>query len=122
MAFDKKMLALAATVAAQYGDNSHRRMFRLGAVGLRCDNVIVKSSNIVTEIPEIQCHAEARLSKKLTPRSTVWVARVRRDNGEWNIARPCPSCELILKSVGVERVVYTISSNEWGVLDLRRAT
>jgi tRNA(Arg) A34 adenosine deaminase TadA len=117
-AADKKMLKAAAAAALQgasRGDDI--RTFFLGAVGLRNDGVIVASRNVASRDVALSHHAEARLSRKLTPNSEVWVARVRK-NGEWAMAKPCASCQLKLRVAGVTRVVYTIDINEWGVLDL----
>jgi len=117
-AADKKMLKAAAAAALQgasRGDDI--RTFFLGAVGLRNDGVIVASRNVASRDVALSHHAEARLSRKLTPNSEVWVARVRK-NGEWAMAKPCSSCQLKLRVAGVTRVVYTIDINEWGVLDL----
>lgn len=116
--FDRKMLKVAATAALQgatRGDDI--RTFFLGAVGIRNDGVIVASRNVASRDVALSHHAEARLCRKLTPNSEVWVARVRK-NGEWALARPCASCQVRLKSVGITKVTYTIDENEWGVIEL----
>jgi tRNA(Arg) A34 adenosine deaminase TadA len=113
---DDDMLSLAAGTALRKDD---RRSFRLGAVGIRNDGTIVSAANGPSPYPCAQVHAEVRLSQKLTPGSTVWVARIRHD-GTLGMARPCPTCERRLKSAGVHRVVYTISDAEHGVIDLTR--
>lgn len=119
MSSDRKMLQMAA-VAGTRGEakGGQRRQFVLGAVGLRNDGVLVRSCNIASPVPAPEHHAETRLVRKLTPGSTVWVARVSRKTGDWAMAKPCPNCERRLRSAGVERVVYTIDANEWGVLSL----
>lgn len=122
MASDKKMLVDAAVVAIRTKLNDRSidpRSFLLGAIGLRNDGVFVSSRNIAAPDCAPEHHAETRLVRKLTPGSTVWVARVTRKDGKWAIAKPCPGCERRLRSAGVARVVYTISPNEWGVMDLR---
>jgi hypothetical protein len=119
MASDKKMLAVAAETALSSTNTSRdRRVFLLGAVGQRNDGVYVMSRNVASTDVVPSHHAEARLTRKLTPDSTVWVARVRRKNGEWALSRPCNSCQAQLQRAGVRRVVYTIGPNEWGVIDL----
>lgn len=119
MSFDKKMLTAAAEAA---GRNSSRgrdpRGFLIGAVGVRADGVIVASKNVAATDLAPNHHAEARLSRKLTPNSTVWVARILRASDDWAMARPCQGCQNRMRSVGVRRVVYTIGPDEWGVLDL----
>ena len=115
---DRKMLKVAAAAALQgaaRGDDI--RTFFLGAVGIRNDGVLVASRNVASRDVALSHHAEARLVRKLTPNSEVWVARVRK-NGEWALARPCQSCQVRLKSAGIARVTYTIDENEWGVMEL----
>ena len=115
---DDDMLSLAAGTALRKDD---RRSFRLGAVGIRNDGALVSSTNGPSPFPCPEVHAEARLCNKLTPGSTVWVARIRHD-GTLGMARPCHTCQKRLRSSGVRRVVYTISDTEHGVLDLNRDT
>jgi len=115
---DRKMLKVAAASALQgltRGDDI--RTFFLGAVGIRNDGVLVASRNVASRDVAPSHHAEARLVRKLTPNSAVWVARVRK-NGEWALARPCQSCQIRLKSAGIARVTYTIGEDEWGVIEL----
>lgn len=117
MSSDKKMLAMAARAAMLGQFRPHeRRQFILGAVGVRNDGVLVESRNIASPIPAPEHHAETRLARKLTPGSEVWVARVSKRTGGWAMAKPCPNCERRLRLAGVERVVYTIGDDEWGVL------
>lgn len=121
MSLDKKMLIEAAAVAIRLKSNDRKidlRSFLLGAVGLRADGVFVSSRNIAAPDLVPQHHAEARLVRKLTPNSYVWVARVSRKNGDWCLAKPCPGCQRLLRSSGVKRVVYTIAPGEWGVIDM----
>jgi deoxycytidylate deaminase len=115
---DDDMLSLAAGTAMRKDDC---RSFKLGAIGLRNDGTIVSALNGPAPNKCSQVHAEARLCQKLTPGSTVWVARIRHD-GTLGMARPCPSCQRRLRSTGVVKVIYTISDNEHGVLDLSRGT
>lgn len=117
---DKRMLALAASLAVRSKDRKvDNRTFFFGAVGLRSDGVIVSSRNVAAPDFEPAAHAEARLGKKLTRGSTVWIVRIARKDGQWAMARPCPNCESRLRSIGVQRVIYSISPNEWGVIDMR---
>ncbi len=115
---DDAMLSMAAGTALRKDD---RRSFRLGAVGIRNDGALVSSTNGPSPFPCPEVHAEARLCNKLTPGSTVWVARIRHD-GSLGMARPCHTCQKRLRSAGVTRVVYTISDVEHGVLNLDRDT
>lgn len=114
MSLDKKMLAEAARVAIGAEDN---RNFLLGAIGLRPDGILVSSRNIAAPNTAPHHHAETRLIRKLTPGSTIWVARVSKGDGCWALAKPCPGCENRLRSVGIKKIVYTIGPGEWGIID-----
>ena len=119
MASDKKMLTEAAAVAVNKSSKSDdKRSFFLGAVGLRNDGVFVFAKNVPATDHVPGHHAETRLVRKMTPDSTVWVARVARKDGRWAMAKPCASCERRLRSAGIRRVVYTIGPEEWGVINL----
>lgn len=119
MSIDKKMLRAAASAAIQNDERGNDiRTFFLGSVGLRNDGVLVSSRNVASRDVALSHHAEARLARKLTPQSEVWVARIRK-NGEWAMARPCASCQNKLRMAGVSRVVYTLGPDEWGVMDLK---
>lgn len=110
------MLLLAAGVGMRRVD---ARAFRLGAVGIRRDGAMVSASNGPAPFPHPDAHAEARLTAKLTPDSTVWVARMRRD-GTIGPARPCVHCMVRLRAAGVSRVAYSISDTEHGVIHFSR--
>lgn len=109
---DLDYLRLAALSASRKSD---RRSFLLGAVGRRSDGALVRASNGPSFYPEPCAHAEARLARKLDVGSEVWVARVARGGG-LALAKPCASCQRILRSRGVKRVVFSMSSTEYGVL------
>lgn len=123
MSLDKKMLITAASVAVKSQDKSiDNRSFLLGAVGIRSDGVIVSSRNIAATDCAPNHHAETRLIRKLTPNSTIWVARISKKDGSWAMARPCTGCQKRLRLAGVTKVVYTIGPNEWGIWYLRRTS
>lgn len=61
-------------------------------------------------------HAEQRIARKLDKGSAVYVARQHR-NGDYAMARPCSSCERILRSRKVSRVFYTVGPKEYGVME-----
>lgn len=93
--------------AAQIGQaGDPRRHFRLGAVGIRKDGKTVSARNSPTPHRNPKAHAEARLARKLTPDSIVFVSR-NLHNGDSAMSKPCKSCQRILKSVGVKKVYYT---------------
>jgi tRNA(Arg) A34 adenosine deaminase TadA len=104
---------LAAKAADRQDD---LRAHRVGAIGLRADGVMVVAANGPAKMRTPQAHAEARLCRKLDFYGTVFVARRNIDG--YALAKPCPNCETVLQSRRVKRVYYTISNNEYGVLDL----
>lgn len=118
MSIDKRMLAMAAEVARDKPARYDNRSFCLGAVGLRNDGVLVTAKNIAAANIVPTHHAEARVVRKLTPDSIVWVARVLRSTGEWTLSRPCKGCQSRMRAAGVRKVVYTIAKDEWGTIQL----
>jgi cytidine deaminase len=118
VSIDKRMLALAAEVAKDNPEKYDNRSFYLGAVGLRNDGVLVTAKNIAAKDVVPTHHAEARVVRKLTPDSIVWVARISRSTGEWTLSRPCNGCQRRMKIAGVKKVVYTIGPEEWGTIQL----
>lgn len=93
----------------------------LACIIRRNDGTVVSSRNghvpncVVT--PSI--HAEARASRKADVGSVAYVSRVTRD-GNYALARPCPSCQILMRARGVAMVYYTVSNEEWGCLELSR--
>lgn len=118
MSIDRRMLAMAADVARDNPERYDNRSFCLGAVGLRNDGVLVTAKNIAAANIVPTHHAEARVVRKLTPNSVVWVARVLRSTGEWTLSRPCKGCQSRMRAAGVRKVVYTIDKDEWGTIQL----
>ena len=124
-----KLLKLAAEYSASHSDD--KRLFLLGAVGVRNDGRIVHARNdavrdtcprddkstfyIYKRFPE--SHAEVRLTRKLGFNATVYVARVTKGAGELAMARPCSTCQAILRAFRCKKAFYTISNSEWGVFD-----
>lgn len=104
---------MAALTATKREDE---RSFLLGAVGIRHDGVLVKSVNASSFHPVRTGHAESRLCKKLDVGSIVYVVRVKLQDGSLALARPCKSCQKILRSTGVSKVYYSISNSEYGVM------
>lgn len=108
-----KYFEIAAKFATLKED---QRVHRLGAVGVRHDGVLVGAYNSPAPDKLPKAHAEARLARKLDKGATVFVARVAKSG--IRLARPCASCQAFLKAAEVERVYYTISETEYGVIDL----
>lgn len=116
MSLDRRMLMMAAEIALENPVRKDNRTYRLGAVGVRNDGVIVVAKNLAAPNVVPTHHAEARLVRKLTPNSVVWVARISRATDEWTMSKPCENCQGRMRAAGVRRVVYTIAPNEWGTL------
>lgn len=107
---------LEAATAVAISRMARVQNFRFGTVGIRGrDGVMVASYNELAPQPEPRVHAEARLSRKLTPGSVIAVVRLSAMS-EWCLSRPCPSCERILRNVGVKRAYYSIGIRD-GVRD-----
>jgi tRNA(Arg) A34 adenosine deaminase TadA len=111
----RDLLQLAGRVARMRQDG---RSFLLGAVGVRSDGAVTVSPNGPSERPNKSVHAEARLARKLDKGSVVYVARVRRVDGQFANARPCQDCQRALAARGVKRVYFTVGETEYGILDL----
>ena len=106
-----------ARLVAMSEEKEVNRKFRVGAVGIRNDGVMVACSNICTRTPNKHAHAEARLVRKLTPKSIVYVVRID-SNGEFRNARPCENCSRLLSQKKVKKVYYSINEQEYGVIDI----
>lgn len=104
-------------IAARVALNGQPRDYALGAVGIRSDGAIVSSFNGAARIPTPNAHAEARLARKLDNGSEVYVARVLRC-GSFALSRPCARCQAAMRARGVRRAYYSISDNEYGVMQL----
>lgn len=115
-----KYFKIASRIAKKKSVEDKRTYF-LGAIGLRSDGKMVKSTNGSTIYPVPQAHAEARLSNKLDVGSIVYVARVKVDGG-LALAKPCQNCQAILKSKGVKLIYYTIADGEFGKINLSYGT
>lgn len=107
---------IAAKTAESKIDQRH---FLLGAVAIRADGAIVKSLNRPCQNRNRLAHAEKLITRKLDYGSTVYVARVRLDNGTFGMARPCPDCLKAMISMNVKKIYYTISSIEFGTIYLQ---
>lgn len=109
-----KYFKLAKQIALSDVQKKH---YLLGAVGVRSDGCIVKSSNIRNMHMDVSCHAEARLTKKLDVGSIVYVVHVQRSTGNLLNARPCKGCQFKMRNKGVRRCYYTINEHEVGIIN-----
>ncbi len=117
MAAINKYFRLAKQIALKGDNKEASRHYRLGAVGIRRDGAIVTASNVPNRSPEPNAHAEARLARKLDWDSVVYVVRILR-SGSFAMARPCQRCQHALRLRGVRYVYYSISGDEYGVMNL----
>ena len=100
------------------------RNFWLGAVGIRHDSAIVHAKN-----GSISCdrtfkrhekfpylHAEGRVIRKIgTFGKAIYVSRISRLDGSFAMARPCGTCSILITSRNIEKVYYSINSNQYGI-------
>jgi len=112
-----KYFRMAQILASQGDSKDANRCYRLGAVGVRTDGVVLGCSNLCVREKCPEAHAEYRTAKMMTPHSTLFVVRIGRQ-GEWRLAKPCSTCMSYMKNKQVKRVYYTISPGEYGVIKL----
>lgn len=96
--------------AIAYAKGGIKRNYMLAAVGIRSDGVVVFARNGPSRAPCLYAHAEARLTRKLTPGSTVYVVRVMRSGGI-GLAKPCGGCQKLLAAKGVCDVYHSLYSD-----------
>jgi hypothetical protein len=116
------LLELAASYALPNDENDARN-FLVGAAGKRKDSTIVRAQNgavFSTEVdryfPIPEAHAEVRLLRKLGAEGVMAVARISKKSGGWTLSRPCPVCQIYLRSKRTQKVAYTIDGSSYGVL------
>ena len=111
----KRLFKLAAEVASLNDKNGVNRQFRVGAVAVRQDGVIVSASNLPVFGPTPPAHAEARVLDKATANAIIYVVRVD-SFGRYTMAKPCRHCLSKMIRYNVKRCYYTISEHEYGVI------
>lgn len=104
-------------IAAEAAKRGEARNFYLGCVGIRNDGAMVFSNNTKTQQPLIETHAEFKISKRLTPDSVLYVARILR-SGDYALAKPCKPCFRALRARGVQTIYYTICNGEFGRINV----
>jgi deoxycytidylate deaminase len=116
---NKRYFEIARMIATSKKD---RRSFLVGACAVRKDGIVVCSPNGPARImndtkdrryfPE--AHAEYRVSQKLDVGAYVYVLRVRRGDKKICLAKPCKTCQVMMKARGVKKVFYSVSEDENG--------
>src|SRR6266852_2438089 len=101
-----RMLQMAAGVALPNDCASDVRGYWLGCVGIRKDGTIVASRNGAVEFSDTvenhqllpNSHAEGRTLRKLGKHGVMYVARVSRKDRSLKMARPCPMCQIRIRT------------------------
>lgn len=68
---------------------------------------------------EISAILNARRAGVDTSRTTLYIARARLINDQWQygMARPCPGCERAIRDNGIRRVIFSLNESGYGTLD-----
>lgn len=109
----ERLLDIASGVAISRAAN-RKINFRHGCAAFRYDGKIVTAYNEMAMEPQWKAHAEARVCRKIDVSAIVAVVRVGAD-GNWANSKPCEGCIRCMRRRGVERVLYSIGPNEFGV-------
>lgn len=114
-------LELAGQIALPTDKNDPRN-FWLGCIGVRRDGVIVSAKNgavFATANYNYQLipnsHAEGRAMRKMGKRGTLYVTRVSKKTRMYAMARPCGVCQIRIRANNIDKVVYTINENQYGI-------
>lgn len=108
---------------------------RVGAVIVnKRGHILSQTHNIMKTHPMIKrfstngkrpyvLHAETRaiiLTKRFIEQSdAIYVAR-KTKGGMLSAARPCPSCMLAIMETNINKVVFSVDTNHYGVLDIAK--
>lgn len=61
-------------------------------------------------------HAEVHAIRRANPKrmrgATIYIAGVRKSSGNTVEANPCPDCFVLIKAVGIKKIVY-LDKNKW---------
>lgn len=106
---------LARREAQKNRDKHPYIAYTVGAVAVRKDGVVVHSTNLPAKTRTPCAHAEARVMRKAGRGAKVYVARISAD-GDFRLAKPCPTCEALLKARGVAEVWYTDNEQQYNLL------
>jgi len=102
-------------IAKELSINSDHAQHKIGAVIVNKNRIVSKGWNQLkthskSPHPYKSIHSEFDAVNKANPEqlkgATIYIYREHK-NGECAISRPCPSCFSMLKSKGIEKIVYT---------------
>ena len=116
-------LLLNAAKIALPTSSDDKRLFILGAIGRRQDGTIVKSKNgacrISTHIldiliPRVRIMPKEGFAENSGSMLQFMYLAFQKENNELKMARPCSSCQAILRSYRVKKAYYSINSTHFG--------
>lgn len=61
---------------------------------------------------EVACLTKAKDLDIDWGRANLFVCRIKKD-GSFGLARPCPGCQALIKSMGIKNIYYTTNDNGW---------
>lgn len=114
---------LAVATALRADGVGHRNNYRVGAVLLKGRKIVNAKTNTgkshrilaaFTSFPLLHAETNCVVSHGFDNCDglSIAVARVHK-NGDLSMARPCPTCEKVLKEVGIKKVYYTTWNGKW---------
>lgn len=106
-----KNIELAKKIAIR---GRNKKQYHLGCVAKRKDGSIVSSFNTRSYGKAPSSHAEAKTLRKAGLGATIWVSRVMANNS-LGMAKPCETCQKLIRKYKVKKVYYSISDDEYGV-------
>jgi deoxycytidylate deaminase len=81
----------------------------------------------LTDKPFMNTHAEVSAILKVRNKidlkgSKIYVVRYKPKLNDVGMARPCATCEIVLKNYGITRAYYTIDKNHYGIMNISSGT
>ena len=113
------LLEMAFNVAC-CDDDLHKQFF-VACASRRNDGAIVISTNGSTRTNRVSAsHAEARALNKSDHGSVLYVARALRDKKTPALAKPCATCQAIIRNKRVQKVFFTVDEEHYGIWNVAR--
>lgn len=122
----KRMFRVATLEA-----NKSKCNYRLGSVVIQRRKILARAFNTdkTHTLTNTDMYAEKwkgihaeiaaclKVSKSQLEHADVYVVRIMK-NGAMAMSRPCHICKAVLSRFGIQRVFYSISDDEYGVMEL----